>query len=81
MPLIDSNPALGITESVSPNRGITDERTTTRKYPYVAPQANGMIDDGHRLNHALKMVDEDMRAIQLSSITGIPLMLLLNPRT
>lgn len=80
MPAIDDNPELGLTESVTPGRTITDEQTPGRKYPYVAPGTNGMVDDAHRFNHAMKRVDEDVSALILSQFTGIPAMLLLPQR-
>lgn len=80
MPLIATNPDLGLTESVTAGRAILDERTASRGYPYIQPNANGMVDDAHRLNHALKMLDEDMDAMAISGLTGIPLILLLPTR-
>lgn len=77
---IIDNPELGITESVTPGRVITDDRTTSRGYPLVSPTNNGMIDDGHRINHAISMIDADMNAVTLSAILGIPAFLLLKPR-
>lgn len=80
MPAIDDNPELGLTESVTAGRTITDEQTPGRKYPYVAPGQNGMADDAHRINHSFQRVDKDISALVLASITGIPALLLLEQR-
>jgi len=77
---IDTTPALGLTQSVTPGKVITDDRSAARGYPYVAPQANGMTDDGHRVNHAIQMMDADIAALLLSNFTGIPALLLLPQR-
>lgn len=80
-PAIIDNPSLGLDTSAFPHiSSITDHRTRSRRYPYVSPEGNEPLDDAHRLNHALKRLDEDMQAIALASLLNVDVFLLLPRR-
>lgn len=80
-PAILDNPALGIEVSAVPQRStLVDHRSRYRKYPYTSPEGNEPLDDAHRINHALKRIDDDMQAIGLASLLGMDVFLFLPRR-
>lgn len=80
-PAIDSNPDLGISESVRPGITIQDARTPTVGLPYVDPQNNMPADDAHRINHAIKATDHLFGQIALASLLGMDAHLFITPYT
>lgn len=79
-PKIIDNPELGLTVSAVPDGTVFDVRTPEMGYPYLSPEHNRPIDDAHRINHAMSMMDHDMRAIRLSSLLDLPTYLFLHRR-
>jgi hypothetical protein len=80
-PTIDEQPALGLTVSTAaPNKSVVDVRSAGRKLPFITPEENLPIDDAHRLNQAIKKIDQDISDIELASFLGLPAHLLLEER-
>jgi len=78
-PLIIDNPELGLTESTETGRPIDDQRTPMMGYPYGS-QANLPVDDLHRHNQGVRMMEADMTAILTASILELPVYYFLKPR-
>lgn len=78
-PAIQDSATLGLSTTVGGGAPTEDVRTPEMGYPYPS-ERNRPIDDLHRLNRSLSLIDADMRAIRLASLTGIPVHVLLRRR-